>query len=540
MSGGEPALGATELVVDDEVVHLPVDVDPALTYDVLLNGGHVWSLQPARDAEERRGEAVVPWPKAQRRHLNGRADIVLREHADRVVVATGHHVFRGADHRVVEVTDSQGNQLILDKYGRLTRPLSAEDPDSVDAFLGKVDALLATIRDEAGLPAFICYGTLLGAVRNGRLIGHDNDVDVAYLSEHRYPVDVVREGFHVERVLRDHGWHVRRGSGSRVNVRIDHEDGSHRFVDVFAAHWVGDRLYMPQDTGFDIPPERVLPLTTVELHGRGFPAPADYEQLLALTYGPGWRVPDPSFKYETPLWLSRRLNGWFGGLRTNRKYWDAFYASTGRKLPTEPTSFARWVAEQYPSTRPLVDLGAGTLRDSRFFVRKGRSEVLAVDYSGSAMRLGRKPGKRLHRELVNLNDTRHLMSLGVRLSRTDEPVDLYGRFLLNTLDPDGVANVLRLASMSLRRGGRLFLEFRTPRDRGRPKAFPNQKRVFLDPDEVQRAIEARAGRVVHREAGTGLAPFKDEDPHVCRIVAMWGADPDGGTRGKGPVSSGGS
>jgi hypothetical protein len=521
----EPPEGTDTLVVDDEVVHLPDTIDPELTYDVLLNGGHVWSLHPARDAENRRGHAVVPWPRALRRYLVGRADVVLREHAEKLVVATGRHVFGGDEDRTVNVTDSDGNPLILDKYGRLTRPLSAEDPDSVAGFLDQVDGLLATLRDKAGLPAFICYGTLLGAVRDGRLIGHDNDVDVAYLSEQRYPVDVVREAFHVERVLRDDGWHVRRGSGSRVNVRIEHEDGSRRFVDVFTAHWVGDRLYMPQDTGFEIPPEAIVPLTTVQLHGRPFPAPADYEQLLALTYGPGWRTPDPSFKYETPQWLSRRLNGWFGGLRTNRKFWDAFYARSGRNLPTQPTPFARWVAEHYPSTRPLVDLGAGNLRDSRWFAKQGRSEVLAVDYSGGAMRLGPKPGKRIQRELVNLNDTRHLMSLGVRLSRSEPPVDLYGRFLLNTLDEDGLSNVLRLASMSLRRSGHLFLEFRTTQDARRRKAFPNKKRVFLDPDDVARLIEEAGGTVLYRHAGLGLAKYKDEDPHVCRIVAAWSEEP---------------
>ena len=61
------------------------------------------------------------------------------------------------------------------------------------------------LRDKAGVPAFICYGTLLGAVRNGKLIGHDNDIDIAYVSEHPHPVDVVREGYRVERVLRDDG-----------------------------------------------------------------------------------------------------------------------------------------------------------------------------------------------------------------------------------------------------------------------------------------------------------------------------------------------
>ena len=335
MSAPQPPAGTEPLVVDDDRVHLPGTIDPERTYDILLNGDHVWSLHPRRDADSQFGRSVAPWPKALRRYLVGNADVVLRDHAEKRVLATGRHVFKGDASRTVRVIDSDGNGLILDKYGRLTRPLSSEAPDSMAQFLDQVEQLLGTLSDVAGLPAFICYGTLLGAVRDGRLIGHDNDVDIAYLSSAVYPVDVAREGLHVERVLRDEGWTVRRGSGTRVNVLITQADGSRRFVDVFTAHWVGDRLYMPQDTGFVIPRDDVVPLTTVDLHGRPFPAPAAYEDLLALTYGPGWRTPDPSFKYETPVWLARRLTGWFGGLRTNRKHWDAFYARNGRKLPAD-------------------------------------------------------------------------------------------------------------------------------------------------------------------------------------------------------------
>jgi hypothetical protein len=523
MSVPQPPASTEQLVVDDDQVHLPRTIDPERTYDILLNGNHVWSLHPRRDADTQLGRSVARWPKALRRYLVGQADVVLRDHAEKSILATGRHVFKGDTSRTVSVTDSDGNALILDKYGRLTRPLSSEAPDSVAHFLDQIEQLLATLRDRVGLPAFICYGTLLGAVRDGALIGHDNDVDIAYLSDQAYPVDVVREAHRVERVLRDEGWNVRRGSGSRVNVRLDQADGSKRFVDVFTAHWVGDRLYMPQDTGFVIAREGIVPLTTVELNGRPFPAPAAYEELLALTYGPGWRTPDPSFKYETPQWLSRRLNGWFGGLRTNRKHWDAFYSRAGRTLPTKPSAFARWVGSEFPSERPLVDLGAGNLRDARWFATNGRPEVLAVDYSGGAMRLGPPPGKLVTRQLINLNDIRHVMSLGVRLSRSEQPVDLYGRFLLHSLDADGRANVLRLASMSLRRGGYLFLEFRTTKDRRRHHVFPTQKRDFLDPDAVVRQIEEAGGRVVHREIGLGLARYKDEDAHVCRIVAAWNA-----------------
>ncbi len=525
MSDTEPSGGTQQLSVDDDRIYLPNTLDPERTYDILLNGNHVWSLHPRRDAKTRLGRSVARWPKALRRFLVGQAEVVLRDHAEKTVLATERHVFGGDASRTVRVTDSDGHALILDKYGRLTRPLSSEAPDSLATFLEQIEQLLATLNDKAGRPAFICYGTLLGAVRDGRLIGHDNDVDIAYLSDLEYPVDVIREAFRVERILREEGWTVRRGSGTRVNVRIE-QDGSRRFVDVFTAHWVGDVLYMPSDTGFVIPREKIIPLTTVELHGRPFPAPAAYDELLALTYGPGWRTPDPSFKYETPRWLARRLNGWFGGLRTNRKYWDAFYNRAGRSIKMEPSAFARWVGAEFPSDRPLVDLGAGNLRDARWFARNGRSEVLAVDYSGAALRLRRKPWKRVAREIINLNDLRQLMSLGVRLSRSERGVDLYGRFLLHSLDAEGRANVLRLASMSLRRGGYLFLEFRTTKDRSRRHYFSTQKREFLQPDEVVRQIEDAGGRIVHREAGLGLATYQDEDPHVCRIVAAWSEHPD--------------
>jgi SAM-dependent methyltransferase len=306
-----------------------------------------------------------------------------------------------------------------------------------------------------------------------------------------------------------------------VNVRLFLADGSVRFVDVFTAHWVDDVLYMASDTGFRIPREGILPLTTVELRGRQLPAPADYERLLAATYGEGWRTPDPSFKYETPRWLARRLNGWFGGLRQHRKIWDAYYGGPGRQLTREPSPFAVWVDENYASGRHLVDLGAGNARDALWFARHERRRVTALDYSIGVLRrvhrLAEKDGLRVDFGGLNLYDAREVIALGAALSREAEPVDLYGRFLLDALESDGRENLLRLASMSLRRGGHLFLEFRTRPSRGRRK----KSFVRVTPAQAVRRIEAHGGRVVHRQTGTGLAPYGDSDPVVCRIVATW-------------------
>lgn len=510
--------------VDDESLTLPTGSRSEGIYDVLLNGDHVWSLRPSRDATSAGDRFVAPWPKALRRYLTGRARVEIRQHDEVHVLAAVEHVFGGDPTKRVSVTDKAGHALVLDKYGRLIRPLSAEADDSLDVLMDQAEQLLADLRDKAGVPAFIAYGTLLGAVRNGKLIGHDNDLDLAYLSAFDHPVDVIREGYRVERALLDAGWAVRRGSGARLNVRIQQPNGALRFVDVFTALWVDEVLYMQSDTGFRLPRTSMLPLTTVELHGRRVPAPADFERLLAATYGDGWRAPDPSFQYETPPWLSRRLNGWFGGLRNRRKIWDSFYAGPGRNLTREPSSFARWVAENYPSDRPLVDVGTGNGRDGLWFARQGR-RVTGTDFTISALRRAADlaDGEALPASFVtvNLNDTRETLALGTRLAHEHTEMDVYARFMLHALEGHARENLLRLASMTLRKGGYLFLEFRTRKDAKARHHFKQPRRMYVRPAAARAMVERHGGRIVEQVAGYGLAPFRDEDPHVCRIVASW-------------------
>ncbi len=513
--------------VDDRRLLLPGSIDTGTTYDVVINDVHVWSLLPSRDARSGRAGLVAAWPPALRKHLVGQADVLLRDHVSGEVLMEAHHVFAGEHDRVVSVTDSSGHGLVLDKWGRLTRPLSAEGSEVVDELVLAAARLLSDLQERAGVAAFVSYGTLLGAVRDGALIGHDNDLDVSYVSREPYPVDVVREGFRVERALLDAGWTVRRGSGTRLNVRIMLSDGGARFIDVFTAHWVDGIVYMPSDTGFEIPIEDVLPLGTVSLHGHDVPAPRNPDLMLSHTYGENWRVPDPSFKYETPRWLKRRIMGWFGGLNAHRKHWDGFYNKQLEAVPTAASSFARWVQEEYPSTSTLVDLGCGSNRDALFFAREHERHVLGVDFATRPIRLGRRAARSQELDaefaLVNLYDLRAVVTLGARLSRSEEPVDLYGRFLMHALQPDGQDHVLRLASMALRRGGRLFLEFRTTNDADRPHLFNNHGSHYVDPDDLVARIEAAGGLVERREEGTGLAPMDDEDPHVCRLVARWSA-----------------
>ena len=322
-----------------------------------------------------------------------------RDHAER---ASGrHHTARLPGRREPRRCGSPtatGNPLILDKYGRLTRPLSAEDADSLDELPRPGRRAPGDAARQGGRPGL---HQLRHPARRGarRPADRPRQRRRPRLRERASPTPSTSSARRSASSgsCATPGWNVRRGSGSRVNVRLTPGDGSTRASSTSSPRTGSTAvLYMPSDTGFGLPREAILPLTTVELHGRPFPAPADYERLLAATYGPDWRVPDPVVQVRDPavaLPPAQRLvrrpahqPQVLGRLLRRDR--------AGRCRPT-PSAFARWVAGAYPSERPLVDLGAGNLRDARWFADEGRTDVLAVDYVTVA-RCGwdRKPGRR--------------------------------------------------------------------------------------------------------------------------------------------------
>ena len=144
-------------VVDDEVVHLPVDVDPALTRRAAQRRPRV-VLQPARERRGRHWRAVVPWP-ALRRHLNSRADIVP---------ARARRPGRGR-HRSPRLPRRRPPRCrVTDSPGAIAHPGQVRPPDPPALSAGtRTPSTPSSARwtrcsprsATASLPAFICYGT---------------------------------------------------------------------------------------------------------------------------------------------------------------------------------------------------------------------------------------------------------------------------------------------------------------------------------------------------------------------------------------------
>ena len=396
--------------------------------DVLFDDRRVFSFWLRRDGQPADGGHLFAWPRAIRAHLDGRTEMTMVE------PATGTELYRGdvrlgkGDGRIA-VVNRDGAPLALDKSMKKVLTFDTRSADHVEPLLDAIADVLATLK-EAGLDAFLAYGTLLGAVREQHLIGHDSDADLGYVSQHEYPVDVIRESFQLHRFLVAAGYRVTRYSAAAFKVDVVESDGSVRGLDVFGGFMRDGFLYMMGEIRTPFRREWVFPLGTAVLEGREFPVPAEAERLLAATYGPSWRTPDPAFHFEMPSSTHRRLNGWFRGMRLDRAKWERYYSvpERGRR---GPSALVRQVARREPDLGTLIDVGCGRGADVAFMARRG-VRSWGLDFCRRAYRdLEERGRSHLTFQLFNLLEVRHVVAVSAVLARLPGPRVVMARHLVD-------------------------------------------------------------------------------------------------------------
>jgi hypothetical protein len=161
------------------------------------------------------------------------------------------------------------------------------------------------ILSRLGYQSCICYGTLLGIIRTGTFIAHDDDVDLLYLSRATNSdgmfgemKDIVAAG----RILGVTLHHTRK----HLKV-ISERTGKE--IDAFPALRVGPnklRLYMEARQLEEIDANKVIPFGTCNYYGTQVACPADPDAVLEARYGTSWRIPDRL--YGTP-WAKKAISG---------------------------------------------------------------------------------------------------------------------------------------------------------------------------------------------------------------------------------------
>lgn len=192
------------------------------------------------------------------------------------------------------------------------------------AFLFRKNALkyLAKVTDELninGVTAFADFGTLLGLVREGRILKHDRDVDVGVLCTSpdifdRIDSIFMKMGFRMSHEFTTDG-EVRERSYTRDGVKIDiqyyfadEEDSSLMYCWLF---------YGPVEGTFNREWYTVLKkcpkvekLREITVKGKKIRIPANAETLLEYKYGKGWTKPDKGWNYwEGPNTVKMDVTG---------------------------------------------------------------------------------------------------------------------------------------------------------------------------------------------------------------------------------------
>jgi hypothetical protein len=129
-------------------------------------------------------------------------------------------------------------------------------------------------------------------VRDQKLIGHDDDVDLGVILKGRNQAAVRREWSRLRDVLAKHDLlDADRTLPEIIRVKTSMEFG----FDLFPSWSAGGRFFVYPHTFGTLETRDVLPLQKCATTGLAIPAQP--EKMLAINYGDGWRVPDRFFKF---------------------------------------------------------------------------------------------------------------------------------------------------------------------------------------------------------------------------------------------------
>ncbi|MER7796942.1 methyltransferase domain-containing protein [Microbacterium sp. NPDC096154] len=433
----------------------PYAIRDAITADVRFDGHRVWSVTIPY-AED--GVISLRWPKALRPWLDGRTRLSVHDSATGREISSADVQFGTAGTRI-EVVDARGRWLAMTKWDRLGPVLEGREDDMRGRLLDSSKKLVELL-EGADYPVYIVGGTLLGVIRDGGMMPHDDDVDLAFLCREDNPADIGLTSYRMERLLRAHGYTVIRHSLAHLEITFFSDEGApDYYVDIFTGFFRDGEYCQPFALkGPEVSPEDLLPTRPRLVEGVELPEPANPEAWLEYAYGPRWMVPDPTFKFITPRATRWRFESWFGVYNRGRVYWDKSYIEQERSEGfADATAAIERFLRDVPEGARVLDLGCGDGRWAVEIARTGR-RVTGVDYSLEALRLARAHDVDglvdFHR--VNINDRAALYELGARMLATGEEWYVFAHHSVQSLTKVNRGGLYRFFELVLR--GRGFAE----------------------------------------------------------------------------------
>ena len=146
-----------------------------------------------------------------------------------------------------------------------------------------------------GGKVFLNSGALLGVVREGKLLDHDDDIDLGFLLQANSLDEAVSSWRDLRLELFQLGLALVEDQPSGYAGAIILKSPKGFTVDLFPSWIVDGKVYVYPHTFGELDVADVLPLKTCNV--TSLPVPARPEKMLALNYGASWREPNPYFVF---------------------------------------------------------------------------------------------------------------------------------------------------------------------------------------------------------------------------------------------------
>ncbi|RYF43258.1 MAG: hypothetical protein EOO27_44460, partial [Comamonadaceae bacterium] len=241
---------------------------------------------------------------------------------------------------------------VFDHTGRL-QLVKTDDVSWQTSVFDLYDRSRSIVQEVLGTDLFVIYGTLLGQVREGTFIGHDNDFDAAFVSSASTGPEAAKDMHVLALALVEAGFDV---ECKYTALHIHDSAAPEKRIDIFHVYFdQEDHLQFPFGVSTNGTFDRASWGGTTEKTLADHPVlvPNAGEELLAHIYGPDWRVPVAGFNWD----LSRKQQDKSGFIpREGREevYWANFYAHTEF---TTGSTFCSAVLDRSDLPTTILELG---------------------------------------------------------------------------------------------------------------------------------------------------------------------------------------
>lgn len=206
----------------------------------------------------------------------------------------------------------------------------------------------------------------------------------------------------------------------------------------------------------------------------------------------------------------------------DKKYWSDYYST--HQEPTDASSFAEFVLDNLEEGKILIELGCGNGRDSVFFSQNG-IKVIAVDQVDDEIDFLNENYKN-ENVCFACDDFTNLIESSNDMINNTKFDYIYSRFTFHSITLEQEDNTLSWICENLD-DGLFFLEARSLNDPMFKKGealsdtenFTTHYRRYMDLDKFTSKLEDLGFEILYKIEDKDLAPYKDDNPYVIRIIA---------------------